>query len=137
MLSIDEFNSAVSTYSRLYGRRVFIVAAATVGTMIACFAVLMLCRDSIRNFLVETVGPSAAEIVMGFTPAPAVFVLFGGLLVVERMNKQDARLTCPSCNKSLLGMNQLVVATRNCGHCGKRVLAEPDGLHCPPGWPDS
>jgi hypothetical protein len=137
MLSIDEFNSADAAYTRLNGRRVLIVAAATVGTMFACFAVVALYRDSIRNFLVETVGASAAEIVMGFTSAPAVFVLFGGLLVFGRLNKQDSRLICPSCNKSLLGMTQLVVATRNCGHCGKRILAEPDGPHCPPGWPES
>ncbi len=128
MLSIEEFNSAVSSQARRLSIVIASLVVATVLTLAACFGIVGFYRDPIRNFLVERFGSDVGEALMGFTPFPALVVIIGGLLVNERWAKKDPLLLCPSCAKSLLEIKHLVVATRNCGHCGKRVLAEPEML---------
>ena len=61
-------------------------------------------------------------------------ILFGGsflvLLILGRVSKRHRResgLNCPGCMKPFLGVSaQIVIASRHCGHCGVRVLDDPD-----------
>ncbi len=122
MLTIEEFNAAGSAYVR----RGFVVIGLTFVVMFACFAVVVSFRDAIQAHYEQWFGHMVAETLMGLTPMPAVLVLFGGLWLGERWARRDARLCCPHCRRMLTGMRPLVVATRNCGHCGQRVLAEPE-----------
>jgi hypothetical protein len=123
MLSIQEFNAATSAYTK----RFLVVSALTVLTMFACLAAAAAYRDPLRVFYTRLFSEPVAEALMGLAPAPALIVLVAGLWLGERRAKRDARLSCPHCGKNLAGMRHLVVATRNCGYCGKRVLAEPVG----------
>lgn len=42
------------------------------------------------------------------------------------------RLDCPHCGEHLNRHARIVIATRNCPACGRRVLAEPEGEGAPP-----
>jgi hypothetical protein len=122
-MTIEDFNVAGSAYTR----RIFIVGGLAVVVMFACFAVVVPFRDALRTQYEEWFGKVAAEALMGLTPLPGLLVLIGGLSVVEYRARRNSRLRCPHCRRMLTGMRPLVVATRNCGHCGRRVLAEPEG----------
>jgi len=41
-------------------------------------------------------------------------------------------LRCPHCQKLLNPLGPIVVATHNCPHCGRQVLAAPEGNDEPP-----
>lgn len=122
MLAIDEFNAAVSGYNR----RMATVFGALVFAMFAFMGSVAFCRDALHTFYVGHCGEVMAEILMGLSLAPALPILFVGIWLAERSAKRDRRLYCPACGKRLMDMRHLVVATRNCGHCGKRVMADPD-----------
>jgi DNA-directed RNA polymerase subunit RPC12/RpoP len=123
-LTIREFNAAASAYQRW----LIAVVVAPLLTLVACFAVVLSFRDTLRAYYTREFGAPAAEVLIGLTPVPAVLVLFALLWIHERRIKRDGRLRCPHCRKLLVGMDRLVVATRNCGHCGNRVLTEPRTL---------
>lgn len=56
--------------------------------------------------------------------AALVWLVFA-VVAVRKSAKQD--VTCTSCRKSLMGFaNQVVVSSGRCGHCGARVLEDPD-----------
>lgn len=106
----------------LYLRRVVIFACVTILTVILCFAVVLPFRDQIRDWVAERFGLSAAELAIGLTPTPALLVMFIGILWLQRTANRTPELNCPRCKKSVVGMKHLVVATKCCPHCGRRIL---------------
>ncbi len=122
-LDIEQFNRACSRY----GRGVLTVAGLAIVTAFGCFAVVLPFKQEIRAFYMGHFGAGAAEILMGLTPFPAIPVMFAGFWWLHRLSKKTPELLCPHCKKSIVGMRHIVVATKNCPHCGRRVLAEPDG----------
>ena len=121
MITIKEFNEATSRYTK----RVLRMAAVSVTAMFGCFAIVLPFRDAVHGFYVAQFGDVAAELLLGMTPFPAVVVMFVGIWLVERQSKRDGPLHCPHCKKCLVGLQHLVIATRNCGYCGKPVLHDP------------
>jgi hypothetical protein len=121
VLTIEEFNAAASAHRR----RLLGVIAAPLVTIAVCFAVVIPFKSAFRGFFRREFGEVAAEVFIGLTPLPALLVLAGVLWWHQRRARWDARLLCPHCGKRLVDMQFVVVATRNCGHCGKQVLAEP------------
>lgn len=108
-------------------RRVYGILAAAFLAIVVGFVTLGVFQDILRELFLRLLGEPATEIITGIAPfAPALIVLFGGLLANERLAKRDLRLRCPACGKQLVALRHLVVATRNCGYCGKRVLHVPE-----------
>jgi hypothetical protein len=122
VLSIPDFNTAMSGYNR----RMLVVIAATVIALLACLGAAALFRDDLRAFYLQRLGETACDVLLGLSALPALLVLFVGLWMHERRTRRDPRLVCPHCGKLLVSWHALVVATRNCARCGRRVLAEPE-----------
>ena len=121
-MSIQEFRAGSSAYVK----RVVVVVVLTVLTMIAGFAVVGTFRDSLLAFYRRHFSETVADSLLGASaPLPALLVLVAGLCFGELRARRDARLRCPHCGKTLMPVRFVVVATRNCGYCGERVLAEP------------
>lgn len=106
----------------LYLRRVVIFAGVTILTVILWFAVVLPFRDQIKDWVAERFGLSAAELAIGLTPSPALLVMLIGILWLQRTANRTPELNCPRCKKSIVGMKHLVVATKCCPHCGRRIL---------------
>lgn len=105
-----------------YLRRVVIFAGVTILTVILCFAVVLPFRDQIKDLVVDRFGLPAAELAIGLTPSPALVVLFIGIFWLQLKANRTKELNCPRCKKSIVGMKYLVVATKCCPHCGRRIL---------------
>lgn len=122
MLSISEFRDAVAAYNR----RMVLTFSLTLLVLFAFLGTVALFREPLLALLARQFGEVASEIIVGLSPAPALAILLGGIWLGERSAMRNPRLSCPACGKSLAGIRTIVIATRNCGWCGQRVLAEPE-----------
>lgn len=127
MLSIEEFNAAFTACAQ----RMCVAIVATLISVLLCFIVYLPFKDAIDGFYTRQFGDVTAEALKGMTLLPALIVMFLGLWMTARRTRRDLRLACPHCKKLPIGQRHLVVASRNCGHCGRRVLAEPPTLPDP------
>lgn len=73
-------------------------------------------------------GPNSPMLALFFTPALAV--LIGVIWTTDRLDRDSLVTRCRFCRQSLMYCRPVVVATRNCGHCGRRLLADPEA-HSP------
>ena len=121
MLNIEEFNAAASAHTR----RMMIAAGVSVAGMFACFGLAALFRPTLYGFLSAQWGVPVAEALFVIVPVVAVLVFLTGMWLGYRRGSQDERLLCPHCGALLVERQFIVVATRNCVQCGRRVLAEP------------
>src|SRR5438093_1462240 len=124
MLTIDEFNRVASACQRK-----IVISVVLSGILAFAFlGAMLLFRDPIYAFLAREFGAAAADDLMGLVLLPALIVLFRVIWAGWRRANLDPRVRCPHCDKLLANMRSVVVATRNCGHCGRRILADPDVL---------
>jgi hypothetical protein len=118
VLPLAEFQRRNAVYTRfLLG-----VVAGMLALFLAGSLPLIAYEDELRARL----GEPGADIFY----VAAVIVLWGGggaaTLLLERRSPVSRRLDCPQCGKSLANLRHLVVASRHCAHCGRRILAEAE-----------
>jgi len=106
--------------------RAIAIAVGTVLFMFACFALMIPFRDQVKYYVSAWYGAPTAEIVIGLTPFPSVIVLFASLFWLQRKSNKTPELNCAGCKKFVGGMRHLVVATKCCPHCGKKILDDVD-----------
>jgi hypothetical protein len=118
MLTIDKFREAAATHfrrSRVMGWSIIAVS------IMVCFAIRIA-----TMFLPDGIIQTFANV--GSVGALVLFYCVGvGFAAThnERRSRRDPRLSCPRCERPLQLHRALVIASRNCPHCGQRVLAEP------------
>ena len=136
MTTIEEFNSAVDASTR----RILPAIASPLAWFLGWIAVSWMAGSPIRAFILGHFGPTVLEgLVLGTLIPPALLLMFGGVLAGDWRDRRDPRLRCPGCGRALAGGGapsgwSLAVATRNCGHCGERVLADPGPPPDPGRW---
>jgi nitrate reductase gamma subunit len=121
VLSIAEFNAAASAHNR----RMVVAAGGAVAGMLACFGLAGLSRQALLGSLSIRLGEMGAEALFVVVPFLAILVFLAAMWLGYRQGNRDGRLLCPHCHTLLVQHQHLVVATRNCVQCGRRVLAEP------------
>jgi hypothetical protein len=120
--NIAEFNAAADAHTR----RLWIAIAFSIAGTFVVFGIAGLCRPALLESLSGQIGEVGAEVSFGAVPLVAVLVFLTGMWLGYRRGGRDPRLYCPYCRKMLFETRSIVVATRNCVRCGKRVLAEPE-----------
>ena len=118
LLSVEEFKAAAGA-ARV---RMVVGTALAVAAMFAYFGLLYLLKEYAGLRLLRD---STNWRVMAVVYAGMLAVLFGGMWLAVAWGRRDRRVACPLCRGSLMESSRIVVATRNCPHCGRRVLAEP------------
>ena len=116
MLTIEQIKAGKSDY----GRWSFIVIGSAFLAWVLGMAIAVSLLPPTRVAKVDD-----WYLLCGFIPGAVI--LLGGICILERKTRRDVRVCCPTCNKQLINISTLVIATRNCGFCGHRVLLEPDG----------
>lgn len=121
-ISIDALNHA----ARSYLRGVLMICGISFALAVAGAVIAIENRDAIRSWYTKQFGAPAAEGLVGVTPfLPAIVAIFAGIYWVERKRGRNPSLLCPHCRRNLMQMRHLVIASRNCPYCGKRVVEEP------------
>ncbi len=118
MLTVEGLNAGAAVYTR----RVLLVAVAGFLALVLGMVVAMaLCRDvTDDNVRIGNV------MILVYTQFPALVLMLGGWPLIEVRATRDKRVSCPFCRRSLITYRHLVIATRNCTHCGRQVLIEPE-----------
>jgi DNA-directed RNA polymerase subunit RPC12/RpoP len=49
-------------------------------------------------------------------------VAIGAIIMLTRRNDRDMGIACPHCGQPLAQLKAIVIASKNCPYCGKKVL---------------
>lgn len=116
LLTLSEFRAAQSTYM---GRSRYYLIAFGVA-MIPFFFLPMACSKSLE----DRFGQAGTTVLTGIAMVLPLLAIGAPLFIRDTKLRRKLRLKCHHCGRSL--MCSLVVATRNCTNCGRRVLAEDE-----------
>ena len=119
--TLDDFRGACGAYRR----QMLTVFGITLLTLVVAIAVGIAFKSEIRGFFTHQFNAAVGDALMGTMPVPAVIVLLLGSSLIQRRARRTAALRCPHCGKQLEGIQTVVIATRNCGFCGKQVIEWP------------
>jgi hypothetical protein len=120
--TVAEFNAAVAAYVR----RLWAWMVVSIGGMLAILALAGMSRERFIVLAVPQFGELGAEVGMLAVPLVAMLFFLSVAWIGYRRSTRNPLLFCPYCDWLLAHNPTLTVATRNCGRCGRRVLAEPD-----------
>jgi hypothetical protein len=123
MHTIAEFRAAADRYTLRSTVGLMSVILGTPATALGLFFFL--------NWLLVPPDSPPGQTITGWIGGACfvtcVVVLIGGVMVLDRRFKRPAILKCRHCQGSLIEPGSwIVIASRHCPHCGRRVLAEPD-----------
>ena len=100
-------------------KRSGIVALIIFCMMVACLFLAVYVGEQARDW-----SPAAR----GWTLGALLLCLFLGapaLLVFPLRLQKRLGLVCPKCQKLILPISTVVIATSHCGYCGERVFDDP------------
>jgi hypothetical protein len=122
--TVDQFNAAVAAYVR----RMWVWMTVSVAGTLAIFGGMALLRERFITLALPEFGELVTEVLLGAVPLVAILVFLSVTWLGYRRSTQDPLLFCPFCDYLLAQNATLTVATKNCGRCGRRVLADPEPL---------
>ena len=69
----------------------------------------------------QIAGPST-DILKALIVAISLMIAIGVMFLLARRNDRDMGVACPHCGKPLAQFKAIVIASKNCPYCGKKVL---------------
>jgi hypothetical protein len=117
-MSLDEFREA----SKSYARKALLASGWPFAGMLLFIFVWEAVQERIKAVLVPTFSPAQAD---AFARAPtgvAVIAMIVSLFLLGRRTERRYGIACPNCGKALAALKHIVIASRNCPHCGARVI---------------
>ncbi len=121
MHDIVRFNDAC----RRYNRRINTVLLVGVVITMAVVITLIECIPSHSEMVESGQARVPAALICTLAGIP-IALLIGMVFMVERRARRDPLTRCPHCEANLVQAQRLAVVTRNCVHCGRQALKEPD-----------
>lgn len=121
-MRISEFSQA----ARAYQQR---ATVACMGPLIIAGIVLVAyaaVQYSFRTYLATRYDEVAVEVIAAIPMVCPVALGFFAMIPLMRRVERRYGVACPHCAKSLVVHPSVVIASRNCPFCGKRVLEEDD-----------
>jgi hypothetical protein len=101
---------------------IFALIVSTI-SMFACFGLAGVLREPWQGLQWGLVN---AQDLLFVAPVLAIAIFLGGMFIGRYRARFDPRLLCPHCHGFLIDHPNLLVASRNCYHCGRQVLAKPE-----------
>jgi hypothetical protein len=119
----------LKAYAARYQRRSFVLLVLSVGLLVVgCLADAVVLKNNIYLLQLAEQPLWIAVLLLCVPEIPGFLVLFFGSWINHRRIKQDRLFMCPHCDAPLLDAPYLVMTTGNCCNCGRRVLAETEGI---------
>ena len=121
-MKLAEFIQMTSEHNR---RSLRLGTIWIVGWMIPTFAYLTFMRR-MESFLDERFEPFAAGLLLVTPLLVIVGGAAGGAWLMSRKLEAGLSVKCPHCEKDLSApmVAMVVVGSRNCAYCGKRIITE-------------
>ena len=120
--SLKEFLHAAEIHERNAARLLF----WSVGGLFGCLFLALITSEVVKFF---TTSPLPKFIAAGGF-ALGLPLLFFLLSRMEKEYRKFPQLTCSHCGKSLASGKRIVIASRNCFHCGQTVIEPSENPPC-------
>jgi len=125
---IAEFVQGVEVGHRRIARTLLWMSVYSIAAFVLFLAFCRKGKSLDLDLIYESRG-SIAAILLGVLILTVIVGPVGWLIArAEFKNRSDQRTKCHHCAKYMGVQPAVVVATRNCIHCGRRVLREPEAL---------
>ena len=119
-MRISEFSRAVGTHAK----QSLIAFASPMLIADICLFIYMPFQQHFESFLSTRFNYIAAGVLATAPKAgPVILGCIAMFLLIRRVERKYG-LACEHCGKSLAGYKSIVIASRNCPHCGQRVLED-------------
>jgi hypothetical protein len=120
LMRISEFNRAAGVYRK----RSFIACIAPFAIALVCLITYAPFQQRFESFLSARLDAFAVDVLSVLPMAvPTVLALILIIPLARRIERQLG-IPCPHCGKALANHQAIVIASRNCPCCGKRVIQE-------------
>jgi hypothetical protein len=123
-MKLDEFIDAAARYQR---RTLWAFFGPLSAALFLVFAYMPFAHI-VAVATAKSFGEPVGEIASIVPAAVIMILLFGIMIPLSRRIERRYGIPCPHCGKSLAASKSIVVASKNCPNCGRRVI-EFNGEH--------
>jgi DNA-directed RNA polymerase subunit RPC12/RpoP len=119
-MRISEFSRAAGVYQK----RSTIGCIAPLSIALVCLLAYAPFQKRFESFLSSRFDSSSTDVITVLPMAlPTVLAVLLIVPLARRVERQ-AGIACPHCAKALANHKAIVIASRNCPHCGGRVIED-------------
>jgi predicted RNA-binding Zn-ribbon protein involved in translation (DUF1610 family) len=119
-MSLEEFKQS----SVRYTKRSLIACLTPLGILLILILVYAPFSRNVEAWLTSRFGATQGDLLATVPFALVTILAFGALIILARRVDRQFGIACVHCQKPLLHYRHIVTASRNCPHCGKRVIEE-------------
>jgi len=119
-VNVEKFNQAASEYNKRSMRACLLPLG--IG-LILIIAYAPFSRKT-EAWLASKFGATQADWLSTAPYALVTLLAFGALIILARRVDRQFGIACVHCKKPLINFRYIVIASRNCPHCGKCVIEE-------------
>ena len=119
-MRMSEFSRAAGAYQR---KSIFACLAPFLIALICLFAYVPF-QHRLEGYLSSRFSATVVDVLTVTPMALPVVLAVASLIPLGRRIERRAGIACSHCGKGLAGYKAIVIASRNCPHCGKRVIED-------------
>ena len=119
-MSISEFSRAASAYQK----QSLIACFAPLSLALLCLAAYAPFQKRFESLLSARYGETTVDVLTVLPMAVPTMLALASMIPLARRVERRAGVACPHCSKALANFKAIVIASRNCPNCGKRVIED-------------
>ena len=119
-VKLEEFNQSAIRYTK----RSLTACLTPLGILLILILAYAPFSRNVETWLTSKYGATQGELLATVPFALVTILAFGALIILARRVDRQIGIACIHCQKPLLNYRHIVTASRNCPHCGKRVIEE-------------
>ena len=120
LISISDFNRAADVYRK----RSVIACIAPFAIALVCLLAYAPVNEHFESYLSTRLDAFAVDVLCVLPMAVPTVLAFILLIPLARRIERQSGIPCPHCGKALANYKAIVIASRNCPCCGKRVIED-------------
>jgi DNA-directed RNA polymerase subunit RPC12/RpoP len=116
----DQFIKAVRSHNRR-AAAIFIIPLLVAFAFIIAYGSF---QQRFEAYLGSKMAGPTPEILKMLPVAVPFMAAIGVMILLSRKNDREMGVACPHCGKPLAQFKAIVIASKNCPYCGKKVLED-------------
>src|SRR5262245_45971621 len=118
VVRLSEFSRAAADYQK----RSAILCVTPLVLALLCIVLYAPFQRRFEAFLIGRVNPTLADVLVVLPMGLPVLLAWVYLIPLSRKIERSSGIFCPHCSKQLAGFKPIIIASKNCPHCGRRVI---------------
>ena len=115
---MSEFSRAAANYQK----RSAIVCVTPFALGILCVVIYAPFQRRFEAFLAGRFSSTLADVLVVLPMGLPLLLALASLIPLGRKIERTAGVLCPHCSKQIAGFKPIIIASKNCPYCGRRVL---------------